>query len=307
MMAVLINTPNLHTFLLQEHLGVQAVFLDPLLRPNSRTLLNHLACSIYPTDVEVLPLLNQFERLTSLNLMFEEKETIFSDDLLNNGLEPLRLPLLESFTLQDPKGSHPLGLNFTNKLSGVKAVMQYIGRSFFHQHCQISIYARTCTEEAFILLNPLFASHASTRIVLTLGDNKVSSQSLIFSRAQSVDITDVLPPALFEAPRLPPMITMTIKDSATLVTFWRILDTLVVSPHHHRSRLHVGESIRGSSFSWEPCTDSMLEAYRSLPSKAEFTGNLLRYVIQLRSKGIEMIDGDGRAFRDCFPDLPGQV
>jgi hypothetical protein len=58
MMAVLINTPNLHTFLLQEHLGVQAVFLDPLLRPNSRTLLNHLACSIYPTDVEVLPLLN---------------------------------------------------------------------------------------------------------------------------------------------------------------------------------------------------------------------------------------------------------
>jgi hypothetical protein len=146
--------------------------------------------------------------------------------------------------------------------------------------------------ESFLLLNPLFEAHASTKIEVELEVTDIPPGSSILSNAQRVNINHVPSPELFKTATLPRMIQVSVVGEELL---WNMLETLIASPHDHHTQLKI-ITLDPKGFYWMPARVNANENFGS----AHFTGGLMRYVVPLLRKGIEIVDENGRGFRDCF-------
>jgi hypothetical protein len=280
--AILINTPNLKKLFMRST-GIRPSFLDPLLR-NNRAHMTHLAVKIVPAHIEVLPLINQFSVLKELDLYFSEKEESFAVLSMNDDALPLLcLPSVRKFVFTE---------NFSRSNNGgTRAVLQYISRSQFEESCHLVITV-DISAESFLLLNPLFEAHASTRIEVELEVTDIPPGSSILSNAQRVNINHVPSPELFKTATLPRMIQVSVVGEELL---WNTLETLIASPYDHHTQLKI-IALVPKGFYWTPARVNATENSGS----AHFTGGLMRYVVPLLRKGIEIVDENGRGFRDCF-------
>jgi hypothetical protein len=290
LIAILVRTPNLASFEMQTQ-GMRAVFLDPLLATHaSRTILTHLALVILPNRVDILPLISYFEKLESLNIYFVEDEQLFQHAPLDLTLSPLFLPQLRKLDLF-------IGVE-TGLPAGITFIYGYIGRSVFSDVWALHLRSEACTEETFLLLDPLFKSHSCSKIHLE-GFIEIPVTSSIFLHAQRVKTDHIFPPELFKTARLPLSIRANIPDAAALAMFWEILEILVASKNHFKTRIHISLPW-DQRFSWTPGPSTGPSMGHRPVQSADFTGNLQRYVIPLLQKGIDIIDEDGKGFRDHF-------
>jgi hypothetical protein len=290
LLPILTHSPNLQTFELR-HASLRVDILDPLHYAN-RTCLAHLVFTVRPTHLQVLSLVDQLKTLQTLAIVFEATtptNSIDGDSLtsLVANLVPLRLPLVRKFTFGESldENAH-------------QCVLKYVARFQFREDCEFYI-TMWLGEDTISLLDPLFESHASSSIDLTLEADMdyLSFSSTIFCRSLTVKINRVPPSDLFKAARLPSVIELCVYQAEEL--FREVLDVLLDSPYDHDLRLKVS-SVYPEFFLWEsdwPWSDQ----YGRLC--AEFAGSLLSYVRPLSQKGITIIDESGKSFRDQFIDL----
>jgi hypothetical protein len=290
LLSILKHTQNLRTFELR-YASLRKDILDPL-HHASRTCLTHFVFTMRPSHLQVLPLLNQLKTLQKLEIVFEAPTTTNSidDDSLRSlvaNMVPLRLPLVRKFTFAESMDKNTY-----------QCVLTYVARSQFREDCEFCI-TMWLGEDAISLLDPLFESHASSSIDLTLEADMdyLLFSSTIFCRSLAVKINRVPPSDLFKAARLPSVIELCVYQAEEL--FREVLDVLLDSPYDHDLRLKVS-SVYPEFFLWEsdwPWSDQ----YGRLC--AEFAGSLLSYVRRLSQKGITIIDESGKSFRDQFIDL----
>jgi hypothetical protein len=291
--SILANAPNLTKFEM-PYACVEAGLLALLPGP-----LKYLCMSIWPTHVDVLKGIHRFENLETLHLIFHEDDDIegsdsFHDVLLPDIFDPLHMPTVQEFHLiQHLK---PLGAN---------VIMRYIARSRFCEDCAFlfSLHHIPADSGLIPLLNPLFESHASTRVdfsVSLIDTPEVTQGSLIFSRARSVYFNHMPALELFKAARLPSVVEVVIHELEQHEDELRdVLSALISSPHVHDMRLVVQR--HPEIFTWKPYPEEGPEW--SASPHSQFVGDLLRYLGPLRRKGVALIDSFGRTFQDCYKDM----
>jgi hypothetical protein len=289
--AILKKSPRLQAFHMRDTF-MQIGYLDPLLHTH-KILITQLTMNISPFHVYLVKVISQVNSLQQLELRFVQvkREKPFA---AIDTVEPLCLPLVQQFSFYQNLHLRTIGQDSVDY-----PVTRYIGRCRFRENCDLALTG-SIDAEHFLLLNPLFEAHSSSRIdVAGLTSTGIPAGTTLFSRAQSIYFDEMPSPQLFDTTRLPSAVYLTwyltwnrAKDTKT---FLEILDVLIASPHTYDTRLHIN-GFKPSPFSWEPALPSAEE----VGSAAEFAGILLRYIGPLLRKGIDIVDENGKGFRDHF-------
>jgi hypothetical protein len=289
--AILKKSPRLQAFHMRDTF-MQIGYLDPLLHTH-KILITQLTMNISPFHVYLVKVISQVKSLQQLELRFVQDKRDIPFSAIDT-VEPLCLPSVQQFSFYQN-----LPLRMIGQVSVDYPVTRYIGRCRFRESCDLALTG-SINAQHFLLLNPWFEAHSSSRIdVAGLTSTVIPAGTTLFSRAQSIYFGEIPPPQLFDTTRLPSAVHLTFnRMTKDIISLIEILHMLIASPHTHDTRVHI-TGFKPSPFSWEPALPSPGEAVGS----AEFAGILLRYIKPLLRKGIDIVDENGQGFRDHFKSV----